>query len=272
MQNFSSHPLAIIRSFLTHRKLIISLTQRDITARYKGSMLGIAWLIIQPLCSLLVYTFVFSVIFKARWPGGSDSKTEFALILFAGLMIFNFVSESITRAPTLITSNPNYVKKMVFPLEVLVFVNVGTSLFYALINLIIWLVFFIILFGVPHVTALALPILFLPLAMLVLGGSWLLSSLGVYIRDMSPIVGLGITLLLFLSPIFYPISALPAFFQQLMHLNPLTFVIEQTRNTLLWGKLPDFEYTSIYWLVSAAIMWLGFAWFQKVRKGFGDVL
>jgi lipopolysaccharide transport system permease protein len=272
MQHFSSHPLAIFRSFLTHRKLIMSLTRRDITARYKGSMLGIAWLIVQPLAMLLVYTLVFSVVFKARWVGGSDSKTEFALILFAGLLVFNFFAESLTRAPSLVVGNTSYVKKVVFPLEILAFVNMGTALFYALVSLAIWTVFYLALLGLPPLTAFALPLVLLPLAMLILGMSWLLSSLGVYVRDIVHIMGLAVTLLLFLSPIFYPISALPPLFQQLIHLNPLSFVIEQSRNLLIWGKLPQLLPLSIYWLACSALMWLGFVWFQKTRKGFADVL
>jgi lipopolysaccharide transport system permease protein len=272
MQHFSSHPMQILRSFLAHRKLIYSLTRRDITARYRGSMLGIAWLILQPLATLLVYTFVFSVVFKARWSGGSDSKAEFALVLFAGLFVFNMFAESFARAPSLVVSNPSYVKKIVFPIEILSFVNTGTALFYALISLGIWIVFYVFLFGAPPITALALPLIFLPLIFLILGVSWLLSSLGVFIRDLVHIVGLLVTLLLFLSPIFYPISSLPPFFQQLMHLNPLSFVIEQARNVLIWGKLPDAWHVAIYWLASAAVMWMGFAWFQKTRKGFADVL
>jgi lipopolysaccharide transport system permease protein len=272
MRNFSSHPLEIVRSLLTHRKLIVSLTQRDITARYKGSMLGIVWLIVQPLATLLVYTFVFSVVFKARWIGGSDSKAEFAMILFAGLLVFNFFAESLTRAPSLVVSNPSYVKKVVFPLEILAFVNLGTALFYALVSLLIWTAFYMALFGLPPLTALALPAVLLPLAMLILGISWLLSSLGVFVRDIVHVMSLVVTLLLFLSPIFYPISALPPLFQQFMHLNPLSFVIEQSRNVLIWGKLPHTVALGIYWIVCSILMWLGFIWFQKTRKGFADVL
>jgi lipopolysaccharide transport system permease protein len=272
MQNFSAYPFEIIRSFLKHRRLIISLTRRDISARYKGSMLGIAWLIVQPLCTLLVYTFVFSIVFKARWAAGSDSKTEFALILFAGLLVFNFFSESMTRAPSLVIGNPSYVKKVVFPLEILAFVNMGTALFYALVSLVIWTVFYLILFGFPPLTALALPLVLLPLMMLILGASWLLSSLGVFVRDIAHVMGLFITLLLFLSPVFYPVSALPPLFQELMYLNPLSFVIEQSRNVLIWGKLSEPIHLLIYWAASFILMWLGFVWFQKTRKGFADVI
>jgi lipopolysaccharide transport system permease protein len=272
MQGFSLHPVEILRSLLTHRRLIVSLTRRDISARYKGSMLGIVWLVIQPLCTLLVYTFVFSVVFKARWAGGSDSKTEFALVLFAGLLIFNFFADSLMRAPSLVISNTTYVKKVVFPLEVLAFVNMGTALFYALINLAIWAVFYLILFGLPPLTALALPVVLIPLACLIMGLSWLLSSLGVYLRDLSQIVGIVVTLLLFMSPIFYPIQALPAEFQKLMHLNPLSFVIEQSRGMLIQGTLPQATHLLFYWLASCLLMCLGFAWFQNTRKGFADVL
>jgi lipopolysaccharide transport system permease protein len=272
MQQFSAHPVEIFRSFWRNRKLIASLVRRDVSARYRGSMMGVAWLIVQPLCTLLVYTFVFSFVFKARWANGSDSKLEFALILFAGLLMFNFFSDSLSRSPTLVVNNPSYVKKVVFPLEILAFINMGTALFYALVSLGIWLVFYILVFGLPPVSALALPLVLLPLAAIVLGISWIFSSLGVYVRDVAHVMSLVVTLLLFLSPIFYPISALPPSLQNLMHFNPLTFVIEQTRNLLIWGKYPSALHLAAFWGVATTFMVLGFAWFQKTRKGFADVL
>jgi lipopolysaccharide transport system permease protein len=272
MQNFSIKPSEIVLSFWVHRKLIYSLTLRDITARYKNSMLGVAWLIAQPLATLFVYTFVFGVVFKARWDGGGESKAEFALVLFAGLLIFNLFAESLARAPSLVTQNPSYVKKIVFPLEILAFVNVGTALFYALVNLVLWTIFYSLLVKLPSITIFALPLVVTPLIMLALGISWTLSSLGVYIRDLVHVMSMLVTILLFLSPIFYPISSLPTSFQLLMNLNPLSFVIEQTRSVMIWNKLPNNVYLACYWIVSLVFMYLGFFWFQKTRKGFADVL
>jgi lipopolysaccharide transport system permease protein len=272
MQHYSANPRAIWQSLRSHRALILNLTIREVSARYKGSVLGMAWSVIQPLCALLVYTFVFSVIFKARWGGGSESKTEFALILFAGLLVFNFFSECISKAPAIILANHSYVKKIVFPLEILVAVTTVTALFGVLINLLIWTIFHIYLLGFPPITALALPLIFIPLVMLALGASWFLASLGVFIRDIAHGLTLLITLLLFLSPVFYPISALPQQFQQLIHFNPLSFVIEQTRNLLIWGVWPSITQMAIYWFLCFFLMCLGFAWFQKTRRGFADVI
>lgn len=221
---------------------------------------------------LMVYTFVFSVIFKARWNVGSDSKTEFALVLFAGLMIFNVFSECINRAPTLILTNVNYVKKVVFPLETLPFVALLSALFHGVVSLGVWLLAYVFLFGIPHATIFYFPLMLAPLCLLTMGLSWTLASLGVYLRDVSQFIGIVTTVLLFLSPIFYPITMLPEEYRSLLYFNPMTLVIEQTRAVLYWGNAPDFFLMSLYWGVTLIIAWLGFAWFQKTRKGFADVI
>ncbi len=181
---------------------------------------------------LVVYTFVFSVVFKARWSSGSDSKAEFALVLFAGLMVFNLFSECINRAPGLILSNVNYVKKVVFPLEILPFVTLLSALFHMGVSLVVWLLAYVILIGPPHLTVLYLPLILLPLALLIMGLSWALASLGVYLRDVSQLIGVVTMSLMFLSPIFYPVTALPQTYRYLLYLNPLTTVIEQARAVL----------------------------------------
>jgi lipopolysaccharide transport system permease protein len=222
---------------------------------------------------LAVYTFVFSVIFQARWgTDGSGSKTEFALLLFAGLIMFNLFAECINRAPGLILGNVNYVKKVVFPLEILPFVGLLSALYHALISLLVWLIAYVVFFGVPHATMLYLPLVLVPFALFVMGLSWALASLGVFLRDVSQFIGVVTVSMMFLSPIFYPASALPEAYRYLLYLNPLTPVIEMTRGLLFWGKLPEWLDLSFYWLATGAIAWLGFAWFQKTRKGFADVL
>jgi lipopolysaccharide transport system permease protein len=272
MQNFSISPKEMVASLWRNRSLIKALAQREVVGRYRGSVLGILWSFFNPVFMLLVYTFVFSVVFKARWSVGSDSKTEFALILFAGLIVFNLFAECFNRAPGLILANVSYVKKVVFPLEILPWVALGSAMFHALISLGVWLIAYLILFGVPHITVLLLPLVILPLLLLIMGLTWGLASLGVYLRDVSQFIGIVTTVLMFLSPIFYPASALPEKYRHLLLFNPLTPVIEQAREVLFWGKVPDMTILSIYLVGATLVAWLGFAWFQKTRKGFADVL
>src|SRR5690349_10503962 len=198
MQAHPISPKELVKSFWCNRSLIRAMVKREVVGRYKGSFLGIFWSFFNPVLMLAVYTFVFSVVFKARWSGGSDSKTEFALVLFAGLLVFNLFAECINRAPGVILANANYVKKVVFPLEILPWVGIGSALFHWLVSLSVWLVAYVIFFGVPHATVLLLPLIMLPLIFLVLGLSWALASLGVYLRDVSQFIGILTTILMFL--------------------------------------------------------------------------
>lgn len=270
--NSSISPVSGIKSIFKHRGLIISLTKREVIGRYRGSFLGILWSFFNPMLLLTVYTFVFSVVFKARWGTSEGTKTEFALILFAGLIVFNLFAECINRAPGLIISNVNYVKKVVFPLEVLPIVGLASALFHALISTVVWLIVYSIFYGLPHLTILFFPVIILPLMLLILGISWALASLGVYLRDVSQIVGLLTTVLMFLSPIFYPLSALPEQIQPVLRYSPLAAAIEQARGVLYWGQAPSAKSLLILLVLSSLIAWIGFAWFQKTRKGFADVI
>jgi lipopolysaccharide transport system permease protein len=272
MRHFSSSPREMVASLWRHRALVQVLVQREVIGRYRGSVLGILWSFFNPVFMLVIYTFVFSVVFKARWNAGSDSKTEFALVLFAGLIIFNLFSECANRAPGLILANVNYVKKVVFPLEILPWIALGSAMFHALISLVVWLVAYLILFGVPHATVLLLPLVLLPLMLFIMGLTWALASLGVYLRDVAQFMGMLVTVLMFLTPIFYPVSSLPEQYRQFLLVNPLTPAVEIARDILFWGKVPDFSLLALYTLGTALIAWLGFAWFQKTRKGFADVL
>ncbi|MGZ8187227.1 MAG: ABC transporter permease [Methylosarcina sp.] len=272
MRQFSISPKEMASSLWRNRRLIAVLIKREVVGRYRGSIMGILWSFLNPVFMLAVYTFVFSVVFKARWNSGSESKTEFAVVLFAGLMVFNLFAECINRAPSLIQSNVNYVKKVIFPLEVLPWVAMGSSMFHSFVSLAVWFVFYLIYVGSPHINALFFPLVIIPLVLFTMGLSWLLASLGVYLRDIAQMIGMLTTTLLFLSPIFYPVSALPIEYQPLLLLNPLTPVIEQARDVLIWNKVPDWHFYTLYLLASGLIAWLGFAWFQKTRKGFADVL
>ena len=272
MQHFSASPKEMLASLWRHRGLIKASAKREVLGRYRGSVMGLLWSFFNPLFMLAVYTFVFSEIFKARWSADSESKTEFALVLFAGLIVFNLFAECINRAPGLILSNVNYVKKVVFPLEILPFVGLLSALFHGAISLGVWLLAYLVLFGIPHPTALYLPLIVLPFILFIMGLSWALASLGVYLRDVAQLISPVTTALMFLSPIFYPATALPEAYRHLLYLNPLTPVIEQARAVLYFGTPPDFAMLAVYWVVTFIIAWLGFAWFQKTRKGFADVL
>ncbi len=272
MQHFSISPIRLFTSPWQNRALVKALIKREIVGRYRGSVMGILWSFIHPVLMLSVYTFVFSVVFKARWNTGSDSKVEFALVLFAGLLVFGLFSECINRAPSLILSNVNYVKKVVFPLEILPWIALSSAFFHMIISLIVWLIFYTVFFGFPHLTALLFPIILIPLVLFTMGLSWFLSSLGVYLRDVSQIVSVIMTTLMFVSPIFFPVSALPPAYQPLLMFNPLTPVIEMSRDALIWGKAPNWIFFGSYFIATLLVAYLGFAWFQKTRKGFADVL
>lgn len=264
---------ALACSLWRNRRLIMQMTVREVIGRYRGSVMGLAWSFFNPVLMLAVYTFVFSVIFKARWGVGADeSKTQFALVLFVGMTIHGLFAEVLNRAPGLILGNVNYVKKIVFPLEILPVVSVGSALFHSLISLGVLLSAFWIFHGYLQWTALLFPLVIVPFIVLTLGLAWILASVGVYLRDVGQSIGLVTTVLAFLAPVFYPASALPDAFRPWLMANPLTFVIEQARETIIWGHLPDWPGLALYTTVAVGISGAGYAWFQKTRKGFPDVV
>ncbi|SFG20694.1 lipopolysaccharide transport system permease protein [Duganella sp. CF458] len=267
-------PRALAGSLWRNRALILQLTRRDVIGRYQGSAMGLAWSFFNPVLMLLVYTFVFSEIFKSRWGGigGNDSKTLFALVLFVGMIVLSLFSEVLNRAPGLILSNVNYVKKVVFPLEIMPVVTMAATLFHGMVSLAVLLAAFALFNGYIHWTALFLPLVLLPLVVLTTGLAWILASLGVFLRDVGQTIVIVTTLLMFLSPVFYPITAVPVDFRAIIMANPLTFIIEQAREVLIWGHQPDWLGLGIYMLAAVLVAWAGFAWFQKTRKGFADVL
>ena len=262
----------MLRTLIENRALIFSLTERQVHGRYRGSFMDSLWPFLNPLIMLGIYTFIFSVVFKARWSFGSDSKIEFALVLYLGLIMFNVFSECINSATTLVLLNSNYVKRVVFPLEILPLVSIGAALFYAFISLIIWMVVYIVAIGLPLPTIIFLPFIIIPFSLFTVGISWFLAAIGVYVRDISQVVSILTSALMFLSPVFYPIESIPAPYQFLFRLNPLTPVIEQMRNIFMWGILPSWRTLILLSSVSFIIAWLGFAVFQKLRKGFADVI
>lgn len=264
---------SLAKSLFQHNELILQMIKREVIGRYKGSVMGLLWSFIIPVLMLVVYTFVFSVVFKARWGvGAEDGNTNFAVILFVGLIAHGLLAEVLNHAPTLILRNVNYVKKVVFPLEILSVVSLGAALFHSLVSIVVLLIVLVIINNFLYWTVLLIPIVLLPLIILALGLSLFLASLGVYIRDVKQTVGIITTVLLFLSPVFYPLSRLPADYQIYIMINPLTFIIEQAREILIWGNQPDWNGLLIYLVISISVLWVGYAWFQKTRKGFADVL
>lgn len=256
---------------ISHRALVWQLVKREVQAKYRGSVLGLTWTFLTPLLMLAVYTFVFREIFKARWGSGEGGGVEFAIYAFAGLVALSWFSEVIGRAPRLVLEQPNLVKRVVFPLPLLAWVAVGSGTLTLLINAFVLLVASVAA-GYAHLTAVWLPLVWLPLLPLMLGLTWFLSALGVYLRDVGQVIGLMLTLLMFLSPVFYPASALPAKMQPWLFLNPLTLIMEQTRAVLLLGQMPDFSALLISFLAGTVVAVLGAIWFQTTRKGFADVL
>lgn len=266
---------SMVRSLWRNRQLIVQMTRREVVGRYKGSAMGLAWSFLNPVFMLVVYTMiVFSEIFKSRWGGvgADDSKTQFAVILFVGMIVLGLFSELLNRAPGLILSNANYVKKVIFPLEILPVVAMGAALFHSLVSLIVLLTAFLIFNGFLQWTLVFIPLVLLPIVILSLGLAWMLASLGVFIRDIGQTVGIITTVLMFLAPVFYPVTAVPEGLRLFIMANPLTFIIEQAREVLIFGHLPNWLGLGIYTIVASVIAWLGYAWFQKTRKGFADVL
>jgi lipopolysaccharide transport system permease protein len=272
MQRFSASPREMVASAWRNRSLIVQMTVREVAGRYRGSMMGLLWSFFHPVLLLAVYTFVFSVVFKARWSTQGESRSEFALVLFAGLLVFNLFAECVNRAPSLVLSNVNYVKRVVFPLEILPWTVLGSALFHLVISLVVWLVFYVAVVGVPSPTLLLLPVVLAPLIALVMGLCWMLASLGVYLRDVAQVIGIVTTMLMFLSPVLYPASSLPEPWRALLFLNPLTLAIEQSRDVMIWGRMPQWSAWLLFAGASLACAALGFAWFQKTRRGFADVL
>src|SRR3569623_1932045 len=261
------HPTSLrglASSLWKNRQLILQLSKREVVGRYRGSIMGLAWSFFNQLLMLVVYTFVYSMVFKDRWGiDGGESKVDFAVILFVGMLVHGLFAECVNRAPGLILANVSYVKKVVFPLEVLPWVAMASALFHSLVGLIVLIgTMLVFKLSIPW-TAILLPLIILPLLLATIGVAWFLAATGVFLRDVSQTTGVITTVMLFLAPVLY---------QKLMFVNPLTFIIEQSRAVLFWGQLPNWLGLTFYFVTSALIAWMGFWWFQKTRNGFADVL
>lgn len=266
------NPLYFIRYFWSHKNLIMQFSKRDVQARYRGSFLGIIWAVLNPLLMLTVYTFVFSVVFKGKWGELSDNKFEFAIILFSGLTLFNIFTECLNKSPMSIIGNPNYVKKVVFPLEILPVVNLISSLVHSCISMLI-LVGAVNIFLQPSSWGVIFSVFsVIPMIMFTLGLSFLVASLGVFIKDISYSIVVVTSVLVYLTPVFYPITAVPVIIRKIMYFNPLTLMVENFRNSVIFSKIPSWWDISVLTVSSYIIMILGLIVFKKLSSGFSDVL
>jgi len=250
------------------------LVRREVDSRFSQSLMGGLWLVITPLAMLVVLTLVFRQVMGVRWPGleQTESDLAFALRLYAGLAVFQFFADAVNRAPTLVLSQPQLVKKVVFPLELLAWVNVGAALVGLLVSGVLLLLGMGWMQGGWPVTALALPLVWLPMVPLLLGLGWLLSGVGTYVRDVGQMLGPVLSALMFLTPIFFPVESLPVSVRGWMALNPLAEPITQTRAVLFGGVWPDWGPWSVHALACLVVALVGAVWFERVRRGFADVV
>lgn len=259
-------------ALLRYPSLTLELTKRDIQGRYRGASFGMGWSLISPFLLLLIYTFAFGTVMGGRWPETGQGGTSFSIILFAAIIVHSFFAECLTRSPLLIVANPNFVKRVVFPLEVLPWPMVLSALFHAAMNIGIFILLRLVMDGAFSWTIVFLPAVLLPLVVLSLGMSWVLASLGVYLRDIAQVTGVASMAFLFLSSALMPVEAVDARYRWVFLANPLTFIIDQARDVMLWGRYPDWAGLGIYMAVATVVMYAGLAWFRATQRGFADVL
>lgn len=273
LKKLSDFLFAPITLFTSNYDLFRQLLKREVMQKYRGSYLGVLWNFILPITMMLVYSFVFGVVFKARWDlQVSDSNAEFAIILFVGIALYTVFSETVSVAPLLITSNANYVKKVVFPLELLSITSIGNSLVQLLFNLIVILVSKSIIIGQFDATIFLFPLILIPLLLLTLGVSWILSAIGAYIRDMRQASAIITLIFGYATPVFFPLSAVPENLRWILKLNPMTTIVNSAREVLIYGVMPDWLALGKVFILAYIIMLVGFYFFQKVKPGFADAI
>lgn len=261
----------VLTTLAVHRGLVIRLVRHEVAARYRGSVMGVVWSLLQPLLMLAVFTLIFGTVLKARWAGTGDNL-DFALVLFAGLLVFGVFGECLGRAPSLVTQRANFVKKVVFPLEILPWVSVGVALFNFAVGLIVWVAFWVAMNGAIHWTILFIPLVMLPIVFVGAGVGWLLGALGVFLRDLDQAVAPASMAILFLSPVFFDLASVPAEFRKWFFLNPMTFVIEQARSVMIAGQMPDWSALAIAVLSTYALAAAALGFFSRARSEFADAV
>jgi len=255
-----------------HRALIAHLAGRRLQARHRGSLLGPAWLLLQPALLLGIYTLVFSLLFEAKWGTLLGGRGEFGLFLFSGVLLYSIFSESVNAAPGLMLENERYITQIRFPIEILPWVSLVASFYFFFFGALVLLFFHCLLLGLPPVGWLVLPAILLPIALLTLGVTWFLSAVGVYFRDLSQITVMFTTALLFLSPVFYPASRIPDSLRAVYEMNPFAILLEASKHLLFFGDAPDWRGVAIVGAISFAVAGAGYAWFMRTKRGFADVV
>ncbi len=262
----------MIKVLIKNNYLLRQLVKKDIQQRYQGSVLGMLWSFIVPILMLVIYTFIFSEVFQARWDIDTSDKYQFALVLFCGLTAFTLVGEVMNRATTLIASNTNYVKKVIFPLEMLPVVTTLSALFNCLISFVILIVAKFIIYRNISPTLYMIFIILIPLIIMSVGLGLLISAISVYLKDVGNFISVFVTILMYMSPVFFPLSAVPESFRTVCEANPMTYIIENFRNVVIYGKCLDWKFFSISCLVAVVIYWIGKVVFMRAKEGFADVL
>lgn len=245
------------------------MAKREIRLRYRASLLGFGWAVVYPLCMLGIYSLVFGVILNVRW---GEASYDFVPALFCGLTGFNLFASLLSRAPVMVLEHRNYIRSSSFPVAVLPLIALATSLVDALVGFALLVAMNAIWFGRLHWPILWLPICVIPLVLLALGGAWLISSVAVYIRDLTSITPIFVTALFFLTPIIYPLSSIPEHLQSILVMNPLTGTIENLRNTVIWGIDMNWKAWTHATLIGLAVAAVGFAVFRRLQNGFSDAI
>lgn len=243
---------------------------RELQLRFRSSAIGVGWLVLQPVVHILLFTLVFYKFFQIRWPGGGGSASEYGLQVFIGLSLYSFIAEIINRGPNSVLSYPFLITKVRFPLRLLPGVLVGAAGVQLLLSL--TLAALLALFYQPSWLALLVPLCILPFLLYAQALAWLLGSLGIYIRDLAHLAPSVSSLLMFLSPIFYPASLVPAGMQWLVNLNPLAWTAEAVRSLLMQGVLPAWQPWAAHLLAAMACIVLSRWVFKRIEPGFADVL
>ena len=266
-------PGALRRDLWAHRRLVWALSQRNTQQLFRASWLGFLWTVLRPLVLLAVYTFVFGVVFRASWgPDAGGSRFEFAVALFCGLVVFGLFAECLGAAPGLVRRQPEYVKRVVFPVQVLPLVSLSSVLTVSAFGIGILLVGVALLRGGLPVTLVWLPLILLAVSVLALAVAWPLAAGGVFLPDLEQGTGIAVTVLFFATPVFYPLSAVPDPIRQFLLLNPMTLIIESARDAIVWGRTPRWEELCLLTLGAAVVAVVGYAAFMKAKRGFADVL
>lgn len=260
------------RAFGRDRSLTAQLARRDIVGRYRGANFGLFWSLIGPLLMLAIYALAFGHILGSRWVRPEGEAADFAIVLFMGIIVHGFFAECVSRAPGLMQANANYVKKVIFPLPALPWAVVWSALFHMGMNMLVFVALAALAYGTFSWYVVLFPLVVAPLVMLTIAVTWVVASLGVYLRDIGQAVPVVVTGMFFLSSAIIPVTSVPERFRVVFHLNPLTFFIDQARNVALWQVMPDWQGLAAYAAGGLVAMYLGWGWFKLTSRGFADVL